>query len=608
MADRTSPARSPSRSRHRNRDRVRTRTRTRLDRPADRWRRTSCRTRPAPSDASALVDPGASRPADAAARPRQRPGPRPGHRADDQGRQAAIDGLRRSAAAGLPRARVTRRRHPPSSARPKPSAGRSAVSKARTEVLRGPERSDVARHRLGAVGRNGRRATTSTSASTSRWSGWTSTVEGQAGDERTRRLGAAPERVRAAGRPDLADAPARRARPRRGRARRIRTRPGPAPVRGPAPVPRGPNPFEDPHPFGTDSFAAVRQLRRARQRWSAADGVRRAAPAAVRRGQGTPAGRGDPRHRVRRAPVARRRGPHRRQAGLRPDRLRRRRDRPREVVRPGRCARRGHRPAGRSRHVHRRPDPPGLPRRRHRRLADRGLRRPRSWRATWSRRSRTSPSWPADTATASPVATRSTCSACRSATTTRRPRTSSSTRRCTASCAAGRVRRGRGVLGGQRRHRASGVPGRVRAVARRRAAPCTPSTASCRSCRSAPSTPTGTDALFSNTGTVGARLRPRGGGDEHHPADVPGRASTRRPAPRRYRRAPGVDRPRRLQQRVRPVERHVVRGAVLRGPPGPPPGRHDRPGRRRPRGRRRRPRAWAAVAASDGHEATELMR
>ena len=78
--------------------------------------------------------------------------------------------------------------------------------------------------------------------------------------------------------------------------------------------------------------------------------------------------------------------------GSRPDRLRRRRDRPREVVRPGRAARRRHRRARRARHLHRRPDPPGLPRRRHRRLAGRGLGRARSSRATWSRRSRTSPS------------------------------------------------------------------------------------------------------------------------------------------------------------------------------------------------------------------------
>ena len=45
-----------------------------------------------------------------------------------------------------------------------------------------------------------------------------------------------------------------------------------------------------------------------------------------------------------------------------------------------------------------------------------------------------SPSWPDGTATARRAATRSTCSACRWATTTRRRRTCSSTRRCTTSC------------------------------------------------------------------------------------------------------------------------------------------------------------------------------
>ena len=110
-------------------------------------------------------------------------------------------------------------------------------------------------------------------------------------------------------------------------------------------------------------------------------------------------------------------------------------DRPGEVARPGRAARRRHRRAGRPRHLHRGPDPPGLSGRRHRRLADRRRPTASSSRATWSRRSRTSPRWLAATATASPAATRSTCSASRSATTTRRRRTSSSTRRCTTSCA-----------------------------------------------------------------------------------------------------------------------------------------------------------------------------
>ena len=117
------------------------------------------------------------------------------------------------------------------------------------------------------------------------------------------------------------------------------------------------------------------------------------------------------------------------------DRLHRRRDRPREVVRPGRRPRRRHRPAGRPRHLHRRPDPPGLP--------DADI---VAWRIVGSdgpvvesdlvnaleRHRRGGPPAPRR---ATRAGTRSTCSTCRWATTTRRRRTCCSTRRCTTSCA-----------------------------------------------------------------------------------------------------------------------------------------------------------------------------
>ena len=67
---------------------------------------------------------------------------------------------------------------------------------------------------------------------------------------------------------------------------------------------------------------------------------------------------------------------------------------------------------------------------------------------------------------------------------------------------------------------------------------------------------------------VGPHVRPRSRGDEHHPADVPGRVQ--RDGQHRGLPAPSasLDRPRRLQQRIRALERDVVLDAVLRRPPG----------------------------------------
>ena len=126
--------------------------------------------------------------------------------------------------------------------------------------------------------------------------------------------------------------------------------------------------------------------------------------------------------------------------------------------------------------------------------------RGRSSRATWSRRSRTSRSWRGDTAMASRTGTRSTCSACRWATTTRRRRTSSSTRRCTTSCrelgecgVAVVCSAGNDATDGPSSRR-RGVRGSIRRDDRGRGARAVPIVSV------GALNPNGTDALFSNAG------------------------------------------------------------------------------------------------------------
>ena len=106
-----------------------------------------------------------------------------------------------------------------------------------------------------------------------------------------------------------------------------------------------------------------------------------------------------------------------------------------------------------------------------------------------------------------------------------------------------------------------------------------------------------TDALFSNTGTVGPHLRPRGRRDEHASRPRSRAGSARWPAPRRTGAA-----------RARSTPTTTAAGSPLwsgtsfsapffAGPPGQLPASTHRPVRRRPRGRRRPAWMGCGVAA-----------
>ena len=157
-----------------------------------------------------------------------------------------------------------------------------------------------------------------------------------------------------------------------------------------------------------------------------------------------------------------------------------------------------------------------------------------------------------------------------------------------------RVRRRRGLLRRQRRHRPPRLPGGVHAVARSTAATVHAEQGVVPIVSVGALNPNGTtDALFSNTGTVGPHLRPRGRGDEHHPATFQGGFN----ADGQHR---GVPAPRASIDPDDYIGGFALwsgtsfAAPALRGPAGRRLARHDRPGRRRPRGRRRP--GWDAVA------------
>ncbi len=391
-------------------------------------------------------------------------------------------------------------------------------------------------------------------------------------------------------------------RPRRRPARRPRPRRA-APRRSDAePLPTRPHPYDDPHPYEERPLGRRgRQLRRPRQRRSPADGVRRPAARCAR-----------PSVKGRRPVVATLDtgcGEHPWLDGVvrtdvearhRPDRLRRRRDRSREVVRPVRRARRGHRPAGRPRHVHRRSDPPGVPRRRHRRLADRRLRRPVVESnlvkalediAELARRHRDGEpgGHPIDVLSLSLGYYHETPED-----ELFDPTMYGILRR------ARRVRRRRGLLRRQRRHRAPRLP---RGLSRRGST--TAATVHAENgvvpiVSVGALNPNGTDALFSNTGpwvrayargaAVMSTIPPVPGGlqpDGQHRGRTGASASRSTPT---------------TTAAVRPVERHVVRRTALRRAGWPPqlvgtidPAHDDA-------GRRRRPRLGGG-GCPDGHHA-----
>ena len=129
---------------------------------------------------------------------------------------------------------------------------------------------------------------------------------------------------------------------------------------------------------------------------------------------------------------------------------------------------------------------------------------------------------------------RSTCSACRWATTTRRPRTCSSTRRSTTSS---RTSRRSGTLvvcsAGNDATSAPELPGGVRAVVgRQRAGPARPRLPADRLGRRAQPEPRDRRAVQQRR-AVGARVRAGRRGDEHDSRHVPGRPRSRWRGPRR---------------------------------------------------------------------------
>ena len=357
-----------------------------------------------------------------------------------------------------------------------------------------------------------------------------------------------------------------------------------------------PNPFHHaqplpPRPAPPPAATALRGrvlLRRARQRRPPADRLRRAgARAARRRARSRDAARWWPRWTPAAASTTGSTdvvtpGPALDGAA---DRLRRRRDRPGEVVRPGRRPRRRHRPARRARHLHRRPDPPGLPRRRHRHLAHRRLRRAGRGERPGQGAARHRRAGPPAPRRRGRRHGRSTCSACRWATTTRRRRTCSSTRRCTTSCgcmgecgvsvvcSAGNDATARPMFPAAFAPWADGkggVPASTNAV------PIVSVGAL---------NPNGTDALFSNAGPWVRAYAPGAARDEHPAATFQGglEPTARSEAYMRVRES--ID-PDDFTRRLRAVERYVVRGPAVRRAGRRAAGRPGRSGPRRPRRRR----------------------
>ncbi len=334
-----------------------------------------------------------------------------------------------------------------------------------------------------------------------------------------------------------------------------------------------------------DPASPIAQLRHPGLGWPAAGRVRRPGAAPLEEVPDPAPGRGDPRHRLRCARLARPGGregdPGRSGTTIGYDD---------PVTDPeafgdlAGAARRGHRSAVRPRHLHRRTRAPGLPRRRHPGLAGRPLRWARSSSRTWSRPWPRSRSWSARSTTASRTGGAIDVLSLSigyyhetpedelfDPTHVRDPR---GTRE---------ARHPGGVLGGQRRDQPPELPGGLRPVGATAWARSRARRTACRSssCRCAePQRPT--DALFSNAGPWVRAYVPGAAVVSTMPTFQGGLQSAARTQGLR----PGArdDRSRRLPGRLRRLERNVVRRPVAGRSDRPPPlvaavgGRLDRVG------------------------------